>query len=225
MGMGGVQRTLKFAKYLRDYGWESVVVTDSPKKYYAVDESLLNEAIDCGIKIERTGTEVFDVKNIIIKAPNERVRKYKSKLSQFFFIPDSKISWKKKALKKVDEIWKKYDGFDLIFATAPPYTDFLIGQSIKKKYKVPLVIDYRDLWVDNKVLNLYPTYYHKMSNIRLEKKVLSEANKVITTNRKTKELIITRYGNVDYNDVKIIPHGYDQEDYDKAAKEELAGNC
>lgn len=221
MGMGGVQRTLKFAKYLRDYGWESVVVTDSPKKYYAVDESLLNEAIDCGIKIERTGTEVFDVKNIIIKAPNERVRKYKSKLSQFFFIPDSKISWKKKALKKVDEIWKKYDGFDLIFATAPPYTDFLIGQSIKKKYKVPLVIDYRDLWVDNKVLNLYPTYYHKMSNIRLEKKVLSEANKVITTNRKTKELIITRYGNVDYNDVKIIPHGYDQEDYDKAAKESL----
>ncbi|HMS66265.1 MAG TPA: hypothetical protein PKD83_13565, partial [Ignavibacteria bacterium] len=110
---------------------------------------------------------------------------------------------------------------DLIFATAPPYTDFLIGQSVKRKYKVPLVIDYRDLWVDNKVLNSYPTYYHKMSNIRLEKKVLAEANKVITTNRKTKELIITRYGNVEYNDVKIIPHGFDQEDYDNAAKNEL----
>ena len=135
--------------------------------------------------------------------------------------PDSKIFWKKKALAKVDEIWKKYDGFDLIFATAPPYTDFLIGQSIKRKYKVPLVTDYRDLWVDNKVLNSYPTYYHKMSNIRLEKKVLAESNKIITTNRKTKELIITRYGNVEYNDVKIIPHGYDQEDYDKAMKEEL----
>jgi len=221
MGMGGVQRTLKFAKYLREFGWESVVLTDSPKKYYAIDESLLKEAIECGIKIERTGKEVFDIKDIVVKAPNEKLRKLKTKFSQFFFIPDSKIFWKKKALAKVDEIWKKYDGFDLIFATAPPYTDFLIGQSIKRKYKVPLVTDYRDLWVDNKVLNSYPTYYHKMSNIRLEKKVLAESNKIITTNRKTKELIITRYGNVEYNDVKIIPHGYDQEDYDKAMKEEL----
>ncbi|MBS1550984.1 MAG: glycosyltransferase [Bacteroidetes bacterium] len=221
MGMGGVQRTLKFAKYLKDYGWESVVVTENPKKYYAVDESLLKEAVECGINIERTGKEPFNVKDIIVKAPNERVRKLKTKFSQFFFIPDSKIFWKKKALAKVDEIWNKYGGFDLIFATAPPYTDFLIGQAIKRKYKIPLVIDYRDLWVDNKVLNSYPTYYHKMSNIRLEKKVLSEANKIITTNRKTKELIITRYGNVEYNDVKIIPHGFDQEDYDKAVKEEL----
>jgi hypothetical protein len=221
MGMGGVQRTLKFAKFLRDYGWESVVITDSPKKYYAVDESLLKEAIDCGINIERTGKEVFNVKDIVVKAPNEKIRKLKTKLSQFVFIPDSKISWKKKALAKVDEIWNKYGGFDLVFATAPPYTDFLIGQAVKKKYKVPLVVDYRDLWVDNKILNSYPTYFHKMSNMRLEKKVLAEANKVITTNRKTKEMIITRYGNVDYNDVKIIPHGFDQEDYDKAAKEVL----
>jgi len=221
MGMGGVQRTLKFAKYLKDYGWESVVITDNPKKYYAVDESLLEEAIECGIQIERTGKDDFNVKDIIVKAPNERIKKFKNKLSQLIFIPDSKILWKKKALSKVDEIWDKYGGFDLVFATAPPYTDFLIGQAIKKKYKIPLVIDYRDLWVDNTVLNKYPTYFHKMSNVKLEKKVLAEANRIITTNRKTKELIITRYGNVDYNDVKIIPHGFDQEDYDKAAKEKL----
>jgi len=221
MGMGGVQRTLKFAKYLKDYGWESVVITDNPKKYYAIDESLLKEAIESGIKIERTGKAVFNVKDIVVKAPNERVKKFKNKLSQLIFIPDSKILWKKKALKKVDEIWDKYGGFDLVFATAPPYTDFLIGQAIKKKYKIPLIIDYRDLWVDNTVLNKYPTYFHKMSNVKLEKKVLAEANRIITTNRKTKELLITRYGNVDYNDVKIIPHGFDQEDYDKAAKEKL----
>jgi len=184
MGMGGVQRTLKFAKYLKDYGWESIVITDSPKKYYAVDESLLKEAIECGIKIERTGKDVFNVKDIIVKAPNERVKKFKNKLSQLIFIPDSKIFWKKKALAKVDEIWDKYGGFDLVFATAPPYTDFLIGQAIKKKYKIPLVIDYRDLWVDNTVLNKYPTYFHKMSNVKLEKKVLAEANRIITTNRK-----------------------------------------
>ncbi len=221
MGMGGVQRTLKFAKYLKEYGWDPVVLTDSPKKYYAVDESMLNEAIECGIKIERTGEEITDVSKIIIKTPNEKLRKLRSRAGQFLLIPDNKKFWLKPALKKVDEIWKKYDGFNVIFATAPPYTDFLIGQDVKKKYKVPLVIDYRDAWVDSPVLNFYPTPFHKMSNMRLEKSVLKDANKIITTNRRVKELIISRYGNIDYNDVKIIPHGFDEEDFEKAKTMEL----
>lgn len=216
MGMGGVQRTLKFAKYLREFGWDPVVLTDSPKKYFAIDESLLREAIDNNIKIERTGEEIKDVSKIIIKTPNEKLRKLRSRTGQFFLKPDNKIFWKKKALKKADELWKKYGGFEVIFATAPPYTDFLVGQEIKKKYKTPLVIDYRDAWVDSPVLNFYPTPFHKMSNMRMEKNVLKDANKIITTNRRVKELIISRYGNIDYNDVKIIPHGYDSEDFVKA---------
>lgn len=221
MGMGGVQRTLKFAKYLKDYGWQPVVITDSPKKYFAVDNSLLEEAIESGIKIERTGNKPFDPSKIIVKAPKENMRKLRSAVSQFFFIPDSKIGWKKKALKKIDEIWSKYNGFDLVFATAPPYTDFLIGQEVKRKYKIPLVIDYRDAWVDSPVLNYYPTPYHKLKNMRLEKGVLKIANKVITTNRRVKEYIISRYGNIEYNDVKIISHGFDSEDFEKAAHSEL----
>lgn len=221
MGMGGVQRTLKFAKYLKEYGWDPVVLTDSPRKYYAVDESMLNEAIECGIKIERTGEEILDVSKIIIKTPNEKLRKLRSRTGQFLLIPDNKKFWLKPALKKVDEIWKKYNGFNVIFATAPPYTDFLVGQDVKKKYKVPLVIDYRDAWVDSPVLNFYPTPFHKMSNMRLEKSVLKDANKIITTNRRVKELIISRYGNIDYNDVKIIPHGFDEEDFEKAKTMEL----
>lgn len=221
MGMGGVQRTLKFAKYLKEYGWDPVVLTDSPKKYYAVDESLLKEAIEKGIVIERTGEEITDVSKIVIKTPNEKLRKLRSRAGQFFLIPDNKKFWHKQALKKVDEIWKKYGGFNVIFATAPPYTDFLVGQDVKKKYKVPLVIDYRDAWVDSPVLNFYPTPFHKMSNMRLEKSVLKDANKIITTNRRVKELIISRYGNIDYNDVKIIPHGFDQEDFDKIKTAEL----
>lgn len=221
MGMGGVQRTLKFAKYLKDYGWEPVVLTDSPKKYYAIDESLLNEAIECGIKIERTGDEILDISKIVIKNPNEKLRKIRSRAAQFFLIPDNKKFWHKKALKKVDEIWEKYEGFNVLYATAPPYTDFLIGQDIKKKYKVPLIIDYRDAWVDSPVLNFYPTPFHKMTNMRMEKSVLKDANRIITTNRRVKELIISRYGNIDYNDIKIIPHGFDSEDFEKAKSGEL----
>lgn len=221
MGMGGVQRTLKFAKYLPLYGWQPVVITDSPKKYFAVDESLLDEALRSNIIIERTGKESFDPKNIQIKVPKEKFRKLRSSLSQFIFIPDSKIGFKKKALKKIDEIWDKYGGFDVVFSTAPPYTDHLIGQEVKKKYNIPLVLDYRDAWVDSPVLNFYPTSYHKLKNIKLEKSVVGSANKILTTNRRVKEYIIARYGNIEYNDVKIFPHGYDSEDFELAGKDPL----
>jgi hypothetical protein len=221
MGMGGVQRTLKFAKYLKDFNWQAYVLTVSPKKYYAFDDYLLQEVIDSGVVIERTGKGILEHKKVITKIPKEAFRKLKSRISQIFFIPDSKILWKKKALKKIDEIWKKYGGFNLVYATAPPYTDFLIGQEVKKLYKIPLVIDYRDAWVDSPVLNFYPTPYHKLSNMRKEKAVIKDANIVLTTNRRVKELIISRYNNIAYNDVKIFPHGYDQEDFDLAKARKL----
>ena len=221
MGMGGVQRTLKFAKYLLSYNWQPIVLTVSPKKYFAIDEYLLKEATESGIIIERTGKKKFDTGQIVTRVPKERFRKLKSRLSQLFFIPDSKIIWKKKALRKIDKLWKKYDGFDLVYATAPPYTDFLIGQEVKKRYKIPLVIDYRDAWVDSKVLNFYPTPVHKKRNMKLERKVIKDANVVITTNRRVKELIISRYGNIAYNDIKIFPHGYDSEDFENAKTKKL----
>jgi hypothetical protein len=221
MGMGGVQRTLKFAKYLLQYNWQPVVLTINPKKYFAIDEYLLNEAVESGIIIERTGKKKLDTGQIVTRVPKERFRRLKSKIGQFFFIPDTKIFWKKKALKKIDKLWKKYEGFDLVYATAPPYTDFLIGQEVKKKYKIPLVIDYRDAWVDSKVLNFYPTPFHKQRNMKLERKVIKDANVVITTNRRVKELIISRYGNIAYNDIKIFPHGYDSEDFENASAKKL----
>ena len=137
MGMGGVQRTLKFAKYLLKYDWQPVILTVNPRKYFAIDKYLLDEATDSGIIIERTGKRKFNTSSIVTRIPKERFRWIRSRISQLFFIPDSKIRWKKKALKKIDEIWNKYGGFDLVYATAPPYTDFLIGQEVKKKYKIP----------------------------------------------------------------------------------------
>lgn len=221
MGMGGVQRTLKFAKYLLNHNWQPIVLTINPKKYFAIDEYLLQEATEAGIIIERTGKNKFDSRQIVTRVPKEGLRKLKSRLSQLFLIPDSKIFWKKKALRKIDKLWEKYDGFNLVYATAPPYTDFLIGQEVKKRYKIPLVIDYRDAWVDSKVLNFYPTPFHKSKNMKLEKKVIKDANVVITTNRRVKELIISRYGNIAYNDIKIFPHGYDSEDFENAKTKKL----
>jgi len=221
MGMGGVQRTLKFAKYLLNYNWQPIVLTINPKKYFAIDEYLLDEAINSGIIIERTGNDELNLSKIVTRVPKEKFRKLRSRIAQVFFIPDTKILWKRKALRKIDSIWDKYNGFNLVFATAPPYTDFLIGQEVKRKYKIPLVIDYRDAWVDSPVLNFYPTPLHRKANEKLERKVIKDSNIVITTNRRVKEMLIRRYENINYNDVKIFSHGYDEEDFEIAKGKKL----
>lgn len=221
MGLGGILRPLKFAKHLMEHNWQPVVITGSPKKLPVFDDYLLKEALDSGIVIERTGEGIFDNTNVQIKVFNESFIKFKKVVSSFVFIPDSKIGWKKKALRKADEIWEKYGGFDLVFATAPPYTDLLIGQELKKKYKVPLVTDYRHAWVDNNRINYYPTAYHRYLSINLEKKVVRDSNKIVTTNRRIKELILKRYGRINYGDIILIPNAFFNSDLEEAKKKNL----
>lgn len=221
IAMGGVHRALKIAKYIQNYGWKPIVLTTSPKKLTVVDEYLLEEANRSGIIIERTGDQIINSGSKITIIQKEGFVKIKKLWTSFFNVPDPQSCWKNKALKKADEIWKKYDGFDLIFATAPPFTDFLVGQELKKKYKKNLVIDYRDPWVDSYNLNFYPTSLQRIFNESKEKLVIRDANLVLTTNRRTKELIIQRYNNIDYNDVKIYPHIYDKENFNTAKLKNL----
>jgi hypothetical protein len=103
MGLSGVQRTLKFVKYLKNFNWEPTVITAGDVGYYAHDYSLLKEAETAGIRIIRT--EANDPNSLLsrfgtIKPPSELVRKILNRLGQTFFIPDNKLSWSKKAYKK-----------------------------------------------------------------------------------------------------------------------------
>jgi glycosyltransferase involved in cell wall biosynthesis len=219
MGLSGVQRTLKFVKYLPLYGWQPTVLTVTPGSYFAYDSSLLKEIEPSQIRILRTDsidpTRFFkkgsapDAK--VVKMPREWIRKILNVGSQFLFIPDNKIGWKWKACREASELLAR-EKFDLIFATAPPYTDFLIGQYLKRRYKLPLVLDYRDSWIDNPY-HFYLTPVHRWLHYVLEKRVLRTSDKVITINRRIKELLLTRYPFLQYQDVEIISQGFDPEDF------------
>src|SRR5512140_1822224 len=91
MGLSGVQRTVKFAKYLPKYGWKPTVLTVEPTGYYAFDETLLKEAEEAGVKIVRTRS--YDVNRLlrkhgVIKMPSEMMRKVLQFFGDLFFIPD-----------------------------------------------------------------------------------------------------------------------------------------
>lgn len=214
MGLSGVQRTLKFVKYLPQYDWEPTVLTVTPTAYYALDYGMLRELNENEVKTVRTNsvdpTRLFEAGKPV-KMPRERLRNFLSGVSQAVFIPDNKVGWKRDAVKAGRKLLKD-DKFDVIFSTAPPYTCHLIGATLSDEFGIPLVVDYRDAWVDNP-LHFYLTPYHRFAHQKMERKVLRAASRVITINRRIKELMIRRYRFLGYNDIAIIPQGYDPADF------------
>ncbi|MBI3194311.1 MAG: glycosyltransferase [Ignavibacteriae bacterium] len=215
LGLSGVQRTLKFVKYLPQFGYQPTVLTVTPTGYFAQDESLLDELNGLDIEIFRAGS--LDANRLlkkkgVVKMPSERMRKFLTFLSDSFFIPDNKIGWKNKALKAAIELHKK-NNFSLVFATAPPFTDFLIGTELRKRFNLPLVIDYRDPWLEYP-LKYYPTPLHRWLNYRMEKMVLRLSSRIIVTNRRVKELMIKKYRFLEYNDITILSQGFDPKDFE-----------
>jgi len=217
MGMGGVQRTLKFAKYLPAFGWHPVILTVGETGYFAFDESLMKEVEELGIEVVRTDS--FDMNRVFksrkpVKMPGESMRRTLQFLGDLFFIPDTKIGWKRKAVKAAMEIVKTRH-IDAVLATAPPQTDFLIGLELKRRTNIPLVLDYRDSWLEYP-FKYFPTPYHRWRHRRLERKVVRGCDRIIVTHRRVKENIVKRYPFLTYNDVTIVSQGFDREDFNDA---------
>lgn len=214
LGGSGVQRTLKFVKYLPQFGWQPTVLTVGNTAYYAKDDSLLKEIESLNIRIIRTQSNdpnsLIHKKKDIVKMPKERNRRILNFISDMFFIPDNKIGWKRHAVKAASEVMAK-EKFDVIFATAPPATDFLIGVELKKRFKVPLVVDYRDSWLSYP-FKFFPTPLHRYLHFRKEKMVLHKSDMITVTHRRVKEEILTRHRFLRHEDVVILPHGFDPED-------------
>lgn len=224
MGLSGVQRALKFVKHLPEFGWKPIVLTIAPTAYYAYDETLLDELDMRVVEVHRTETR--DVTKTAtklsrsrqFKMPKEPLRRLMSLASQAIFIPDNKIGWKKFALAKASEIIEKNGDIEVIFSTAPPFTSHLVALELRKKYRVPIVVDFRDPWVENP-LHFYLTPLHRRWHQRLEERVLLGADRIVAVNRVLKEQFLRAYrGKLTHRDIAIITHGYDAQDFEGLPK-------
>lgn len=223
MGLSGVQRTLKFTKYMPKFNWQPTVITAGNVAYFAHDLSLLKEAEDAGVNIFRT--EAFDLNSMIgkkygtVNMPKEALRKLYSNFSKTFFIPDNKKSWAKRAYQTAREILQK-ENYDIIFVTIPPFSSFMYAAELKKEFNIPLFVDYRDLWYGNHFA-FYPTPYHKTKHKKLEYASLHAADRVIVVNRRIKENLLINYPFLSFDEVVIIPHGFDPADFEKEPEKDL----
>ena len=213
MAFSGVQRTTKFVKNMVYFDWQPTVLTIQPKSYYAFDTYLLEKLNQLNVRIIRTKSpdptqRIFDQSKI----RSDFIRKILNRISQTIFLPDNKISWMRPALKEARKLLQK-ESFDIIYATAPPYTSFLIANQLKKEFDIPIILDYRDAWLDD-VLSFYPTFIHRWIVKQMEKKVLYNSDKIITYTRQIKEHLLKNYKFLSPDEIVIIPHGFDREDFD-----------
>ncbi len=216
MGIAWASRPVKFIKYFPKFDWHPLVVTNIPKTYYSKADYLLEEA-------EKSGAEIFFTKgrkhNLISghklkPLPNEGRRLLFCRMRRLLKFPDPQIKWRKKALKIASKIIETQK-IDIMYASAPPFTDFIVASELKKKYGIPLVVDYMDSWLHSPD-NFYPTKMHGFINAKKELEVLRVADETITVNRRIKEYIIESYPNIKHTDINIIPHGFDQEEFSSA---------
>jgi len=210
MGLSGVQRVAKFTKYLPDFGWRPHVITSGPTAYYAHDESMLKELAERDIVIYRTSGKdpnALLARKGTVKMPREFIRKFLSRISNTFLLPDNKKSWSNQALVLARELTKTIP-FDVIFVSGPPFSAMMSAAKLSTETGIPLVVDYRDLWYGNQ-FHFYPTPWHAHKHQRYEQEVLKHASRVIVTNRRIKERLIASYTHLSFEDVVIIPHGFD----------------
>ena len=216
MGGSGVQRPLKFAKYLKDYGWEPIVVAPEPGIYHTFDESLIQELKDSSIRVERVPNSfLFGAGNR--KAKTSPKSPWKTTLlkwiTSWFFLPDNKKGWISSAVQRCVEINNR-ETIAAVFATAPPYSNLIAARQIKEKTGLPVVMDLRDDWLESHLIH-YPTQWHFKKMKAIEKDTLKAANHITAVNKFYTSKIADRLGD-ECPETTVIPNGFDQENFDRA---------
>ncbi|MEG0927029.1 glycosyl transferase family 1 [Chryseobacterium sp.] len=160
-GGPGVQRWLKFAKYLPDFGWKPIIYTPENPSYPLLDETLMKDVPE-NIEIVRTKiwepyqlAEKLNKSNKKFKAGQFDVGKnqsWKSKLSIWvrgnFFIPDARVFWVKPSIQFLEKYIRE-NKIDTIVTSGPPHSLHLIGLGLKEKLpNLKWIADFRDPWTE-----------------------------------------------------------------------------
>jgi glycosyltransferase involved in cell wall biosynthesis len=222
-GGAGVQRWLKFSKYLPQFGWEPVILTVDPRfaSYPAIDHSLEME-IPSELNVHKTkATDWFRIYGKS-RVPSAGFAKnsdntFRGKVSRFirgnFFIPDPRRGWNKFAFREACEIIEK-ENICHIITTSPPHSTQLIGLKLKKKFpSIKWIADLRDPWTDIYYYGkFYPSLLSRKQDKHYERSVLNKSDEIITVGQTLKNSFLLA-GKIHENKITVITNGFDESDY------------
>lgn len=227
-GGAGVQRSVKFVKYLRQFQIQPVVLTVNPKdaSYPVIDQSLLAE-IPANQEIIQTPS--FEALRIVEKLLGKKhiptsgfSNKSKGGVLSWalrfmrgnLFLPDARKGWVSYAVKEAKRIIR-HEEIDTVIISSPPHSSQLIGLKLKKAFPhLKWIADMRDPWTD---IYYYPellvTPLMKRYDKRLELRVLQRADQVVVVSDSIKRLFASKLSSNAESKIHVIPNGYDEADF------------
>ncbi|HEY3388369.1 MAG TPA: glycosyltransferase family 4 protein [Prolixibacteraceae bacterium] len=224
-GGAGVQRWLKFVKYLREFGWEPVIYTPSNPEFPVIDGSLAKD-IPGGIEVVRTLIwEPYEVyKKFTGKKSTAKINSgflnhkktpgFFEKLSVWIrgnlFIPDARKFWIKPSVRFLINYLKEHP-VDAVVSTGPPHSMHMIALGLKERLNIPWLADFRDPWTDidyykDMKISAFADKKHKS----LELKTITGCDAMVVVSRDMK----VNYEKMGGNNVTIITNGFDSADMD-----------
>lgn len=235
-GGAGVQRWLKFVKYLRKFGWEPIIYTPENGEIPVVDHSLEKDVPENLTILKTPIWEPYTAyKRFIGQKKEEKINtgfltenkkpKFAEKVAVWirgnFFIPDARVFWVKPSVKYLTEYLKK-NPVDALVSSGPPHSMHLIAQELKRKLNIPWLADFRDPWTNIDFYeDLMLTGFADRKHHKLERKVLEHANAVVSISESMTEELKEGQGTRDKGQNKFvtITNGFDDDDIYKGVVE------
>lgn len=225
-GGGGVQRSVKFAKYLPKFAWRPTILTVANPSVPVHDHDFASD-LDPTMNIVRARTlePGYAVKKQIVdngtgtRKSTRFLRSILRNLSARFFQPDPQILWNPQAYRAAKRTLRSVS-HDAILVTGPPFSSFLLGCKLKQKFGLPLILDFRDEWMiacrylENQQQR--DKGFHKQQTMML--KTLQFADAVITTTQASASELQKHCDEINSRArVICIYNGFDPDDIDGVA--------
>jgi len=219
-GGSGVQRWVKFSKYLPGHGWQPVIYTPENPERLAVDESLLADIPACAEVIKTPILEPYAVYRKLtgggkgeVNPVNAQQKNWKQRLSLWIrgncFIPDPRVAWVRPSVRYLKKYLREHP-VDAVVTTGPPQSVHLIGLGLKKALGLHWIADFRDPWTE--------MFYYKHLGLtaasdrrhhRLEQAVLDAADTVISVSPP----VAADFQAKTSTPVVLITNGFDEDDF------------
>lgn len=223
----GVQRWLKFAKYLPEFGWDPVIFTPENPDFDLKDESLLKEV---NPQLEVLKFPIWEPYHIFRRIKNQKSgdtakvleqkkKSWKDKLGIWLranvIIPDPRVFWVKPSINFLLDLVNSGQ-FQAVITTGPPHSLHLIGLKLHQKTGIPWLADFRDPWSKWEFLDTLPMLsWVRKRHIELEQQVLKNANAITTispTFQKDFKQLADR-------EVHLLTNGFDADDFPERSED------
>jgi len=193
----GIQRTLNFVRYLRDWDWEPTVLSVSPRAYSATGNEQLAE-IPAGTRVERA-----------FALDAARHLSIAGRYPGFIANPDRWASWLPFAVRAGKKLIAE-EKPSAIFSTYPIATAHLIGRRLADWSGLPWIADFRDSMFDDE----YPAGARERHiNKRLDREAVTGSTRAVFTTPSTRDMYAQRYPDLPEDRWSVIPNGYDEKDF------------